>query len=95
MSTRTPRKTAKPARRTPPVDRTMRLPHEQDESSRHALAPATRVMETAHDDVEAGLIDTDRRGTEAREAFDKHRATDAKALERTSARVPLRRKRSS
>lgn len=95
MPPRTPRKTAKPARRTPPADGTMRLPHEQDESTRHAIPPATRVMETAHDDVEAGLVDTDPRGTEARKAFDTHRATDAKGLERTAARAPARRRRGS
>lgn len=90
---RTPRKTSKPGRRNPPADGSLRLPHEQDESNQHAAQPTTRVMENAHDDVESGMIDTDSRGNQAREAFEKQRAPAPKGGERVAGQPPTRRRR--
>jgi len=47
----------------------MPLPHERDESSGDPARP-TRVMQTAHDDLKQGRVDTDDRGTRAKRAFD-------------------------
>jgi len=48
---------------------TRSMPHERDESARttgnrvdESLSPAGREIEQAHEDVERGLTDTDRRG---------------------------------
>jgi hypothetical protein len=77
-------KPAKKARRIPPSDSRMRLPHEQDESSRHRAQPAPRVMKTAHDDVAEGLVDTDQRGNAARAAFEKKEQEDRKRASTTA-----------
>jgi hypothetical protein len=54
---------------TEPNARNPRLPHERDESARAAgdrlkekPTPSGREISQAHEDVERGLVDTDRRG---------------------------------
>lgn len=69
MATKSRKKPAKTARRMPRSDSTMRLPHEQDESSRQSAQRPARVMRVAHDDVAQGKVDTDVRGNASREAF--------------------------
>lgn len=69
MATKPRKKPVKTARRTPPSDSTMRLPHEQDESSRQSAQRPARVMRAAHDDVAQGKVDTDVRGDASRDAF--------------------------
>lgn len=46
-----------------------KMPHEKDESARdtgnrldEALPPAEKEIDQAHEDIEKGLVDTDRRG---------------------------------
>lgn len=52
-----------------PNRRNERMPHERDESARgtgnrlkESPVPSDRQISQAHDDVEDGLVDTDRRG---------------------------------
>lgn len=69
----------KPQSRTRPVQTTTddptdvpqtapRLPHERDESSDSQRTEPRPKMKQAHDDVERGLVDTDR-GTPADDAY--------------------------
>lgn len=69
MATKSRKKPVKAVRRTPPSDSTMRLPHEQDESSRQSAQRPARVMRDALDDLKEGQVDTDVRGDASREAF--------------------------
>ena len=55
--------------KTEPNRRYEKLPHERDESARSTgnrldqkVPPSERQISQAHDDVEAGQVDTDRRG---------------------------------
>lgn len=55
--------------RAAPNERKPRLPHERDESAgatgdrlKENPTPSDRQISDAHDDVEAGRVDTDRRG---------------------------------
>lgn len=43
-------------------NQTPRLPHEIDESSDSQESPPRKVIQQAFDDIEAGQVDTDRRG---------------------------------
>lgn len=58
-----------PGERVAPNRRNERMPHERDESARATgdrlkenPVPSERQISQAHDDVEEGLVDTDRRG---------------------------------
>jgi hypothetical protein len=47
-----------------PIRERMRLPHERDESSDPGVAPARDLaVEQGADDVNRGLVDTERRGS--------------------------------
>jgi hypothetical protein len=55
--------------KTEPNRRNERLPHERDESAKSTgnrldqkVPPSERQISQAHDDVDAGQVDTDRRG---------------------------------
>jgi hypothetical protein len=55
--------------KNPPNRRYGKMPHERDESARSTgnrldqqVPPSQRQISQAHDDVEAGQVDTDRRG---------------------------------
>jgi hypothetical protein len=56
--------------KTEPNRRSEKMPHERDESARSTgnrldqkVPPSERRISQAHDDVESGKVDTDRRGT--------------------------------
>jgi hypothetical protein len=51
-----------------------RLPHERDESSDSQRQEARPIIQRAHDDVESGLVDTDR-GTPMNEAYKKQQSS--------------------
>ena len=58
-----------PGEHVAPNRRNERMPHERDESARatgnrlkEKPVPSDRQISQAHDDVEDGLVDTDRRG---------------------------------
>jgi hypothetical protein len=69
-----------------PSDRELRLPHERDESPRKVIdrdvAPygPTGVIEQAAQDVERGLVDTERRGTPSDVPTPRRRARNRKPL---------------
>jgi hypothetical protein len=59
----------RPRRAVPAPQPDLPLPHERDQSSEQPPARRTRVLKTAHQDVEQGRVDTDQRGVEALRAF--------------------------
>jgi len=69
----------------------VRLPHEEDESSRQPGAAPAREMKKAHHDITAGLVDTDERGVTAGRAF--RRAFGGKAKTASAATVTAKKRK--
>jgi len=62
----------RPGTSAEPPGRVPRLPHEHDESSDSQQTEPRPVIRQAHDDLEAGRVDTDR-GTPAHETYQKQK----------------------
>ena len=76
----------------PAANDAMRLPHEQDESSRQPPAAPSRAIRMAKEDLDNGRVDTDERGVKAARAFERAHGSKTDTSSAETAR-PEKRKR--